>query len=223
MKSPGTNAQSVIAIVPVNILAMSKARLAPSLNAALRRRLSTAMLADVLTAMRKVRTIRRITVVSADRSVARLAHVMAAHFLWEGERRGLNKGLRLALLDASRRKASAALILPADIPLVTPREISRFLRLSDGRSIAITPSKDGAGTNALLLRPPRMIKPSFGENSFRRHTAAAKQKGLTPKVIKLRGISLDVDEPRDLARLRGAPPRSETGRLVRSVDNQIKV
>ena len=223
MKPSGTDTHPLIAIVPVNILSMSKARLAPSLNAVLRRRLSTAMLADVLTAISTVRWIQRITVVSADRSVARLAHMTDAHFLWEGERRGLNKGLRLALLDASRRKASAALILPADIPLVTPREIRTFLRLSDGHSIAITPSKDGAGTNALLLRPPRIIKPSFGKNSFRRHTAAAQRMGLRPKVIKLRGISLDVDEPRDLGRLRSVSSRSDTGRLVSSDDNQIKV
>ena len=223
MKSSGTDTHPLIVIVPVNILAISKTRLAPSLNAALRRRLSTAMLADVLTAISTVRWIQRITVVSADRSVRRLTHMSGAHFLWEGDRRGLNKGLRLALFDASRRKASAALILPADIPLVTPREIRTFLRLSDGHSIAITPSKDGAGTNALLLRPPRIIKPSFGKNSFRRHTAAAKRMGLRPKVIKLRGISLDVDEPRDLGRLRNASPRSNTGRVVRLTDSQIKV
>jgi 2-phospho-L-lactate guanylyltransferase len=117
------------------------------------------------------------------------------------------------------------LILPADIPLVTAREIHTFLKSSDGHSFAITPSKDGSGTNALFLRPPRIIRPCFGRNSFRRHTAAATQKGLEAKVIKLRGISVDVDEPQDLARLKRSSPRSETGRLLRLVGRgqEIKV
>jgi 2-phospho-L-lactate guanylyltransferase (CobY/MobA/RfbA family) len=91
LKSRGRDA--LVAIVPVNILAKSKARLAPSLNAAARRQLSTAMLTDVLTAVSKVRRVRRIIVVSADKSVRRLARVKGAHFLWEGKRRGLNKGI----------------------------------------------------------------------------------------------------------------------------------
>jgi 2-phospho-L-lactate guanylyltransferase len=217
--------ETLVAIVPVNVLKLAKNRLAPALNAADRSKLSTVMLTDVLRAIRKVKKIHRIIVVSADRSVERIARSIGAQFLWEGKRRGLNKGLRLALRDASRRKASAALILPSDIPLITPHEISRFLSLSYGCLIALTPSKDGGGTNALLLRPPGIIRPSYGRNSFRRHMVAARRKGFSPKVIRSSVISVDIDEPSDLSRFRRLSLRNETGRLLRSIeaDNEIKV
>jgi 2-phospho-L-lactate guanylyltransferase len=178
------------------------------------------MLVDVLRALRKVRRINRITVVSADFSVRRIAQRMGVHFLWEGRRRGLNKGAQLALHDALRRNASAALILPADIPLITPSEIHRFLNLSDGYPIAITRSKDGGGTNALLLRPPGIIRPAFGKNSFRRHQSIARRKGLRPRVVKLRGIALDVDEPSDLTLLKRHSLRNETGRFLKSIKKE---
>ena len=218
MKSGRPRTDALIAIVPVNALNVSKARLASALTAEYRRSLSVAMLRDVLQALRRVRRINRITVVSSDRSVGRIARAMSAHFLWEGKRRGLNKGLRLALSDATRRGASATLILPSDLPLITPSEIVRFLRLSDGCSVALTPSKDGDGTNALLLRPPNVIGPSYGKDSFARHMAIARRKGCSPRVVKSKRISVDVDEPTDLIRLKRFTLRNETGRLLRSIE-----
>jgi 2-phospho-L-lactate guanylyltransferase len=178
------------------------------------------MLVDVLRALRKVRRIKGITVVSADFSVRRIARRMGVHFLWEGRRRGLNKGVRLALDDALHRNASAALILPADIPLITPHEINRFLNFSDGYSISLTPSKDGAGTNALLLRPPEIIRPAFGKNSFLRHQSIARRTGLRPRVVKLGAIALDVDEPSDLTLVKRRSLRNETGRFLKSIEEE---
>jgi 2-phospho-L-lactate guanylyltransferase len=176
------------------------------------------MLLDVIRALQKVRRINKITVVSADFSVRRITRRVGVHFLWEGKRRGLNKGVRLALRDALQRNASAALILPADIPLITPHEISRFLNLSDDYPISLTPSKDGAGTNALLLRPPGMIPPAFGKNSFGRHRSIARRKGIRPRVVKLRGLALDVDEPSDLTLLKRRSLTNETGRFLKSIE-----
>jgi 2-phospho-L-lactate guanylyltransferase len=194
---------------------MSKARLASHLDASSRSRLSEAMLVDVLQTLKKVKKIRRITVVSADFAVRRIAQLMRVHFLWEGKRRGLNKGVRLAIRDAKGRKFSAALILPSDIPLITPREIGRFLQFSSGYPVAITPSKDGGGTNALLLRPPGVISPAFGKNSLRRHLTIANRKGLSTRLVKSMGIALDVDDPADVASLRRLSLRNETGRFLR--------
>ena len=208
----------IYAVVPANVLHVSKARLASHLDASSRSRLSAAMLVDVLHTLQKVRRIRRITVVSADFAVRRIARLMRVHFLWEGKRRGLNKGVRLAMRDAKRRNFSAALILPSDIPLITPREVLRFLHFSNGYSVAVTPSKDGAGTNALFLRPPRAINPAFGKNSFRKHLSLANRKALSARIVKSVGIASDVDEPADVASLRRLLLRNETGRFLRTMD-----
>jgi 2-phospho-L-lactate guanylyltransferase len=193
-------------------------RLAPSLSIANRSRLSRAMLVDVLHALGQVSGVRGITVVSADRSVRRIAIQAGAHFLSEGKRRGLNSALRLALRDARNRDAPASLVLPSDIPLVTPHEITRLLDLSDGYSIAITPSRDGHGTNALVLRPPGVINPAFGANSFQRHLSIANRKRLSVRVVKSKGMALDLDEPADLSRISRLSLRNRTGIFLKALD-----
>lgn len=222
MKRHRPQADGICAIVPVNVLRTSKARLAKHLDASNRNRLSAAMLLDVLHALQKVRRIRRVTVVSADFDVRRIIQPMKTHFLWEGKRKGLNKGVRLAIRDAKRREFAAALIVPSDLPLVTPREILRFLRLSDDYSVALTPSKDG-GTNALLLRPPGIISPAFGKNSFQKHLSIANRKGLSVKVVRSAAISSDVDEPADLVDLQPLLLGNETGRFLRAMDRAVSL
>ena len=207
----------ICAIVPVNVLRTSKTRLAKRLDASSRARLSEAMLLDVLHALQKVRRISRITVVSADFAVRRIIAPTRVHFLWEGKRKGLNRAVRLGMRDAHRRKFSAALVVPSDIPLVTAREITRLLRSSDHYPVAITPSKDEGGTNALLLRPPEVIEPAFGKNSFRKHISLANQKRLPVRVVKSPGIASDVDDAADLAGLKRHLLRNETGRFLRTL------
>jgi len=221
LKRHEAQADGICAIVPVNVLRASKDRLAKHLDASSRSSLSAAMLADVLHTLRKVKRISRVTVVSADFEVRRIIRPMGARFLWEGKRKGLNKGVRLAMRDAEHRKFSAALIIPCDIPRVTPREIHRLLRFSDAYSVAITPSKDGAGTNALLLRPPGVINPAFGKNSFRKHLSQANREGLSLKIVRSIGIASDVDEPADLAVLKRLQLRNQTGRFLRTFDGTM--
>ncbi len=207
----------VHAVVPVNILKLSKTRLATVLNPAQRAHLSVAMLVDVLEVLRKVKRLDGVTVVSADYAVGKIARSHGASWLWEGKRRGLNKGVRLAINESQHRGASAALIMPADIPLITPREIANFLDQAAGYSVALTPSKDGTGTNALLMHPPGVIRNVFGIDSFQRHLALADRQGVSRRVIRSIGISFDVDEPKDFRWLMHHHMRNKTGRFLREM------
>jgi 2-phospho-L-lactate guanylyltransferase len=220
LKRHRRQADGLCAIVPANVLQESKSRLAKQLDASTRSRLSAAMLLDILRTLQKVKRIRRVTVVSADFRVRRLVRSKRVHFLWEGKRKGLNKGVRIAIRDAKRRKFQAALIVPSDIPFVTPREITRFLHFADDYPVAVTPSKDGGGTNALLLRPPDAIGPTFGKNSFRKHLSVAKRGGFSAKVVRSVGLASDVDEPADLVALKRRLLRNETGRFVKTLNRR---
>jgi len=204
----------VHAIVPVNVLKLSKARLTPVLSPAERAQFSVAMLADTLEALRKVKRFDRVTVVSADYAVRKIARSHGASWLWEGRRRGLNKAVRLGIRESKHKGASATLIIHADLPLITPREILEFLDHATGYSVALTPSKDGTGTNALLLHPPEVIRPVFGNHSFQRHLALADRQGVSRRVIRTRGISFDVDEPKDFRQLMRYHMRNETSRFL---------
>lgn len=156
------------------------------------------------------------TVVSADKSVYRICRHFGAGFLWEGKRRGLNKAVRMAIHQSQHGGAEAVLIVHADLPLLKAREVDSFLEQAKAYSVAVAPSRDGSGTNALFMNPPQVIQPVFGSDSFRRHLAFAKKMDASVKIIRLKGISFDVDAPQDLAKLMRRPLRNETGQFLRA-------
>ena len=202
------------AIVPLNVLSKSKVRLSRVLKPIERKQLTVAMLKDVLSALRKAKSIHSVTVVSADPTARRICRRYGASFLWEGKRRGLNKGVKLAVSNSKRRGASSVLVIHSDLPLLKPQEIELFLKQSQGYSVALTPSKDRDGTNALFMTPPDVIRTVFGKDSFRKHLRLAGQRNARSKVLRFKGISFDVDEPRYLVHLMREPLRNETGRFL---------
>jgi len=52
-----------------------------------------------------------------------------------------------------------------------------------------------------LLRPPSLIAPQFGANSFAAHQLAAREAGVTPKIYRSPGLMHDLDSPEDWRRL----------------------
>jgi 2-phospho-L-lactate guanylyltransferase len=95
--------------------------------------------------------------------------------------------------------AEAVLILPADVPLVDVESIEAIVGGSSApASLGICPARDRDGTNALLIRPPGAISPSFGPGSFQRHVALGRARGLDVSVLQSDSLGLDIDEPDDL-------------------------
>ena len=197
-------AEPVWAVVPVKVLARAKARLAPVLEASARRRLVLAMFEDVLEALRQAPAVGPILVVTADPDVATLGERKGATILREGRSSGLNAAIRRGARHACRQGAERALFIPADVPLATAAEIGRIVaepRLRDRDRPVIVPARVGGGTNALVLSPPDALAPNFGEGSFARHCRQALERALEPRILRLRGLSRDIDEPADLVAL----------------------
>jgi 2-phospho-L-lactate/phosphoenolpyruvate guanylyltransferase len=67
--------------------------------------------------------------------------------------------------------------------------------------VTLVPSRDGDGTNAILVSPPDAFMPSFGPGSFVRHLAQAAADGIPCRSLPLTGLGLDIDEPSDLREL----------------------
>ncbi len=189
----------VHAIVPVKSIKKSKTRLS-EIKPKDRAKLTVAMFRNVLGALKKAREVSDIMVVSHDRNIARIAHQYGARFLWEGRGHGLNRAVRLAI-EALDHEGGAAMIIHGDLPLLKSDDIDKFLRRSQGSQIAIVPCKNRAGTNALFLAPPHVIQPVFGDGSYKRHLTLAKQTGRRFRVVHIRGIQFDIDEPKDVHRL----------------------
>jgi 2-phospho-L-lactate guanylyltransferase len=156
-----------------------------------------AMLVNVLSALRNARTVATITVVCADRKVEPIIKDRGATFLWEGHRRGINGALNLALRRTSPNDWPI-LIINADLPFLTAREVDEIVIGSETYSLALVPSKDRTGTNAILMQVPGLIKLAFGKNSFRKHLNLAKKKRVPCKVLQIEGVAFDVDDEEDL-------------------------
>lgn len=213
MKIDRANADSVHVVVPLKVLRKSKTRLSPILQPKERAELTIAMLEDVLSALMKSSMVDSITVVSADRSALRLVRQLGADSLQEGRRRGLNNAIGHVIRKRKLRN-SAVLVVHADLPLLTCREVSTFLREAQGCPIAIAPSKDETGTNAMLLNPARIIRPAFGKESYRRHLSILDHKRIRFKVQRVRGFGFDIDEPKDLLELMHHRARNSTAQFL---------
>lgn len=190
--------EQVHAIVPVKVIEKSKTRLS-AIDSQQRVKLTVAMLNNVLSALSRSRRISDVTVVSGDRRAARIARRYGAKFMWEGRSPGLNRALKSAIQKLGRANETVV-IVHADLPLLTPKDVDMLVTRSEGSQIAIVPCKNGTGTNALLLKPPDVIPPVFGQGSFKTHLSLARRTRSRCKVVRIWGIQFDIDEPRDLRR-----------------------
>jgi 2-phospho-L-lactate guanylyltransferase len=189
------------ALVPVKDLTQAKVRLSPFLSPAERYALATAMLDDVLAAVRQSPTVERIALVTTDPHALSLAAQWGFEVIDEGAGRGETGAVELAVKVCRERGASALVVIPGDIPLLTAADVEIVWQHGQRHDIVIVPSWDSRGTNAVLLRPPDALQLRFGSWSFFPHVKQAKRKGLSYKVVRLPRIALDVDTPQDLARL----------------------
>lgn len=190
---------SVFAMIPVKSLLKSKTRLSMILNPKERQALTLVMLEDVLRAV-KCSMVRQVVVISSDSTVKELVEKFGAMYL-EEKKRGLNQAIEQALEWCIQNKADSVLVLPADIPLIIPKDVNQIVKLgSEETSIVISPSQNG-GTNALLQKPPNLIRPRFGPNSFSKHKGEASHKGIPTKVYMSKRVAMDIDSPKDLEKL----------------------
>ncbi len=210
---------AVWALVPVKPSGSAKTRLSGLLSAAERGQLFQAMLTDVLAALS---TSARVTEVAIVSSRARAGQVVArydAHLLIDQERGGLNGALQQAAHVLLRRGAGTMLIVPADVPLVTPDAIDRLIAAHAVRGTAgvtLVPDLGRGGTNGMILTPPDLLQPCYGPDSFRRHWRAAEELGISPISIEIPGLAMDIDMPDDLSLLAGAG--GATGQLLAETD-----
>lgn len=111
---------------------------------------------------------------------------------------GLCHAYKTAAADLLTRGASTMLLLPADIPLVTKADIHALLAEHACPGVSLAAAGSDGGTNALLVSPPDIIAPAFGENSCQRHSAQAREQGLEPVVLHTVGFNLDIDTLEDI-------------------------
>ena len=203
--------RSLHVVVPVRSLASGKARLGGAIDAEERETLIRGMLRRTLALLSSWPACRAIHLVSADRDLLVETVVDGSTPLRPLLQRqgGLNEALLMGRDDALGAGASAVLMLPADLPLLSVEALDRLLEAADaalaagsgGPVVVIAPSDARKGTNALLLSPPSVIEPRFGLDSFEAHLRAAARAEAALQIVDDPGLGFDVDTPEDLERL----------------------
>jgi 2-phospho-L-lactate guanylyltransferase len=197
--------------VPLRDIDSGKSRLGQALDAEERGALVLGLLARTLEVVTGWTHAQRVYLVTGDAATADLARSAqpALTVLAEPRNGGLNAALRMARDAAVDLGATAVLMLPADLPLLDGAALDRLLDGADGALAAgnghplvvVAPADARGGTNALLVAPPTLIDPQFGESSLAAHLLAASKADATVQLVHDPALSFDLDTPDDLERL----------------------
>jgi len=189
---------SLWAIVPVKPLRRGKSRLSAILSEEERNQLNQHLFTHTLEVLKQVDAVSDILVVSRDSQVLTHSREMGVRTVTENGTPELNNALLRASLFSMNFSTEGVLIVPADLPLLTPEDIVAFLdQRTQAPMIVITPDRRQQGTNMLLIDPPDLLSFSFGENSFQRHCSLAESRGARVIVHESDRIALDLDIPED--------------------------
>ena len=205
--------------VPVKSLERAKGRLAEVLQPLERGALTLAMLEDVLDACLAMPGWQT-WVISPDEAVLEVSARRRARPVAE-EETGLLAAIRQVEEEAA--DADALAVVLGDLPLLTAGALGGLLRTIG--PVVAAPSASDAGTNVLLRRPPRIIPPRFGTNSFRKHRDAAEFRGIPFAVSRAPELAFDLDRPEDIPELleRGGPGRSRAACLEMGLPERLSV
>jgi len=205
----------IFAILPVKSPQNAKQRLKGFLAAEQRETLARMLYKQTLAALCQAEGIDRVVVATSDAEVAEHARHCGVLVFEENEQVSHSVSADAACLRAMEIGASTALLVPIDVPTVTPADFSR-LAASASPGLTIVPSSDGTGTNALVRTPPDCIQSRFGPGSFRAHLNQALSKGLPADVLRLPGLMFDIDTPEDVAELLAGPHECEVSSFLRA-------
>ena len=180
-------------LIPVKPLEEGKSRLSGLLSKKRRAELSFRLFNTVLNAAIEAGEPDNIIVVSRDLDVLSTAEERGTRY-W-GKEKG--EDLNQALSDAIPVNAESIIALHADLPRVSANDIRAIIESGRESPIVLTSDRMGLGTNAIFMRPPKLINFYFGEMSFSKHVIEARRVGVTPKILKREGLEFDLDTPED--------------------------
>ena len=171
------------AVVPFKTV-NAKSRLAAVLTADERAKLARLMLDDIAGVLRE-----------AGLQVVLLT---TAPFQYDAEVVVSEKDLNAALNDFLGSEPEPVMIIMADIPLITVKNIRDML--ASPADVVISPGR-GGGTNVQYIKEPQKYHVDYYGASFLDHMRITEDNGLSAEVFDSFNVSSDIDEAQDLVEL----------------------
>jgi 2-phospho-L-lactate guanylyltransferase len=190
------------AIVPVKPLNRGKSRLSEVFTPEERMDLNCHLLKNTVVTLKGIPEIEHVLVVSRDQTALSIARKLGARTVQENGDPDLNIALTRATVVAKTYTTRGILIVPADLPLITPEDVNAILdKAGEPPVVVVAPDRHRSGTNALLVNPAGLIEYQYGIESFRRHCELAIMVGARLEICELPSLALDLDVPDDLNEL----------------------
>ena len=188
------------AVVPVKRFSTAKSRLATVLDAIERAELARLMFEDVLDALALCKEfLAGVIVVTSDEGAVALARSRGAAVVPDADDNGFNAAVRLAIRRIDQGSNDGVIVVPSDIPQLSPNDIFKAATaISAPRTLAVVSATEDGGTNLLACRPADAVPLCFGPHSSDQHCRAALLAGVTPHVLTLPELGLDIDRPENL-------------------------
>ncbi len=209
----------IFAILPVKNPHNAKQRLAGFLDIEQREMLARMLYRQTLAALCQAEGIDRVVVATSDIEIADHARRSGALVFEEHEQISHSVSADAACLRAMQMGASTAMLVPIDVPTVTPADFTRLAAASNPGArpgLIVVPSSDGTGTNALVRTPPDCIESRFGPGSFRAHLDQALSRGIRADLMRLPGLMFDIDTPEDVTQFLAGPYECEVSSFLRA-------
>jgi 2-phospho-L-lactate guanylyltransferase len=226
----------IFAVLPVKSPRNAKQRLSGFLSAEQRETLARILYRQTLASLCQAEGIDRVVVVTSDSEIAEHARRSGALVFDENAQVSHSVSADAACLRAIQLGATTVLLVPIDVPLVTPADFTRLAAAArpgapgnpqasprassqpgSQAKLIVVPSADGTGTNALARTPPDVIESRFGPGSCRAHLDQARSKSVHSEVLRLRGLMFDIDTPEDVAEFLAGPHESDAATFLRTV------
>lgn len=209
----------MFAVLPVKNVQNAKQRLSGFLSAGQRQTLARILFKQTLAALCQAQGIDEVAVATSDSDIAEHARRSGALVFDEVEQVSHSLSADAACLRAIKLGATTVLLVPIDVPLVSPADFSRLAaaaRPGQQAALIVVPSADGTGTNALARTPPDVIESRFGPDSCRAHLDQARLKNIHAEILRLRGLMFDIDTPEDVAEFLASPQDSDVALFLRT-------
>ncbi|MBB3713369.1 2-phospho-L-lactate guanylyltransferase [Limimaricola variabilis] len=142
-----------------------------------------------------------LAVVSASPTIREEAETLGLRVIDDGGAASLSLAVEAAANWATTHGYDALCVLPGDLADPDPVDLAWLLDhpLEDATAV-ICPAKD-LGTNALMVPLPCPFAFAYGAKSTIRHRRAAEAAGLTPVMMPLGSLRVDIDTVADLHHL----------------------
>lgn len=193
---------TIWAILPVKRYSVGKSRLSHLFSEAELAELNRELFESTFTKLQETSRIDKILVVSREEHALQWSRNHGGIALLEDDPSTLNLAISQAQKYVCDAGGGRVMVLPSDLPLMTPKDLNKLISLADGdRELVVVPDHYQSGTNALLMSDPNLIKPGFGSGSFRKHTRQALEKDAELVVYLNENIQWDLDTSMELYRI----------------------